>query len=141
MTKVGDSDSTTPQPPEATTPSTPEGPQTCFNVKMVTTDWAEEIFWGIFTPGCYAVDDSCPRCHSPLDENQHQIPYENNQEYNSECCMPKDKEEFEIQCVDVYGDGWHGGYLEINGVKYCDDFEGFDKVVSMPNPDSGMPFT
>ena len=37
--------------------------------------------------------------------------------------MPEDKEEFSIYCVDAYGDGWHGGYLEINGEKYCDDFD------------------
>ena len=24
--------------------------------------------------------------------------------------------------MDSYGDGWHGGYLEINGQKYCEDF-------------------
>ena len=46
--------------------------------------------------------------------------------------MPEDKEEFSIYCVDAYGDGWHGGYLEINGEKYCDDFDsGFSATDSM----------
>ena len=27
-----------------------------------------------------------------------------------------------MDCKCSYGDGWHGGYLEINGVRYCDDF-------------------
>ena len=27
-----------------------------------------------------------------------------------------------VTCDDSYGDGWHGGYIEIDGNKYCDDF-------------------
>ena len=46
--------------------------------------------------------------------------------------MPEDKEEFTIYCVDAYGDGWHGGYLEVNGEKYCDDFDsGFSATDSL----------
>ena len=27
-----------------------------------------------------------------------------------------------LRCVDSFGDGWHGGFITINGVNYCDDF-------------------
>ena len=36
--------------------------------------------------------------------------------------MPQDETEFAIMCKDDYGDGWHGGVLEINGKNYCGDF-------------------
>ena len=25
-------------------------------------------------------------------------------------------------CEDKYGDGWHGGYIEVDGKKWCEDF-------------------
>ena len=27
-----------------------------------------------------------------------------------------------MQCIDSYGDGWHGGYIEVLGNKYCAGF-------------------
>ena len=27
-----------------------------------------------------------------------------------------------MQCIDSYGDGWHGGYIEVLGNKYCSGF-------------------
>ena len=36
------------------------------------------------------------------------------------CCLLKG--EHTLTCKDSYGDGWHGGYLEIGGKKYCKDF-------------------
>lgn len=27
-----------------------------------------------------------------------------------------------LKCKDSYGDGWHGGYIFIDGKRYCDDF-------------------
>jgi len=29
---------------------------------------------------------------------------------------------FTLTCFDSYGDGWHGGFITINGVNYCGDF-------------------
>ena len=60
--------------------------------------------------------------------------YENHEEYTQECCLPEDQESFLITCTDAFGDGWHGGYLEIDEEKYCDDFsKGNEWEESMPN--------
>ena len=54
--------------------------------------------------------------------------------------MPEDKEEFTIYCVDAYGDGWHGGYLEINGEQYCANFTNGDEFSDvLPNPSPEAP--
>ena len=29
---------------------------------------------------------------------------------------------YSLSCIDSYGDGWHGGYATILGVKYCTGF-------------------
>ena len=39
-----------------------------------------------------------------------------------------------MTCTDSYGDGWHGGYLEISGNQYCSQFStGTEWIESMPN--------
>merc|ERR1719410_170301 len=30
---------------------------------------------------------------------------------------------YKLFCLDSYGDGWHGGYVEINGKRYCENFK------------------
>ena len=37
-----------------------------------------------------------------------------------ECCQNPGT--YELTCKDKYGDGWHGGYVEIQGKKYCEKF-------------------
>ena len=35
-------------------------------------------------------------------------------------------------CKDRFGDGWHGGFIEIDGIKYCEDFkDGSSKPVTV----------
>ena len=46
--------------------------------------------------------------------------YGNNQIYTEECCQKPGS--YSISCKDSAKDGWHGGYLEIEGTKYCTDF-------------------
>ena len=29
---------------------------------------------------------------------------------------------YKLHCKDSYGDGWHGGYITIQGIRYCDQF-------------------
>ena len=37
---------------------------------------------------------------------------------------------YTVKCMDSYGDGWHGGFIKIDGQKYCEDFKsGHKKVV------------
>ena len=75
----------------------------CFDVKTVTQTWGHEITWNIG-----GTCDSINR-------------FENYREDTQQCCV-QDHDEFVITCKDSYGDGWHGGYLVINGLKYCEDF-------------------
>ena len=74
-------------------------------MKTVTKAWGKEITWNI--------GGTC--------DSKALGKYENNQEDTQQCCV-KDNEKFVITCKDSYGDGWHDGYLEINGKKYCGDF-------------------
>ena len=46
--------------------------------------------------------------------------YESNLFYTEKCCQKPGS--YPISCKDSAKDGWHGGYLEIEGTKYCTDF-------------------
>ena len=46
--------------------------------------------------------------------------YGNGFQYTQECCQAPGA--IELECKNSYGHGWNGGYLEIEGKKYCDDF-------------------
>ena len=66
--------------------------------------------------------------------------YENHAEYTQECCLPEDQESFLVTCTDAFGDGWHGGYLEINGEQYCANFTNGDEFSDvLPNPSPEAP--
>ena len=41
--------------------------------------------------------------------------------YKKQCWQPEGTHP--VFCQDSYGDGWHGGYLEIDGKKYCEEFK------------------
>ena len=43
--------------------------------------------------------------------------YESRQIYTEECCQLEG--DYRLLCKDSYGDGWNGGYLEIDGTQYC----------------------
>ena len=76
--------------------------------------------------------------------------YGNNQEYTQECCLregknqwfplyiktilifPASSEELMVTCYCSYGDGWHGGYLEINGQRYFNSFAIQEKTILNP---------
>ena len=40
----------------------------------------------------------------------------------SEKCVLKTGTKYKLHCKDTYTDGWNGGYITIQGVRYCDDF-------------------
>ena len=46
--------------------------------------------------------------------------YGDQQTITENCCQPRG--DYELVCKCAYGDGWHGGYLEIGGNKYCEQF-------------------
>ena len=104
----------------------PTTPEVCFNVSTFTKSWGNEMEWTI---GC--SDGSCRPCGSIPPEGSS---YVGHAEYTQECCLPEDQESFMVTCTDTWGDGWHGGHLEIGGNKYCEQFlTGTEWIESMPN--------
>ena len=65
----------------------------------------------------------------------------NTQEYqdevttNEQCCQTAG--DYELVCKDSFGDGWHGGYLEINGQEYCKQFKSGDEKKEMATMANG----
>ena len=43
------------------------------------------------------------------------------------CCLPAGSHT--LSCVSGFEDGWEGGYLEIDGNRYCQTFAGTQAVV------------
>ena len=77
--------------------------EVCINLKLKTRKWGNEISWNF----------------GPCSSSQ---VYENGQVYFEQCCLPPG--EHTLTCEDSWGDGWHGGWIKIDGTKYCDDFTG-----------------
>ena len=66
----------------------------CIDMKLTTKNWGSEFAWTF---------GSC---------SSKGTTYGDNQEYDIECCQPAGTYEFD--CKDGYGDGWHGGKMEID---------------------------
>ena len=96
-------DQTTAGPTEA------PGPEVCFEVTTHTKEWGHENDWTI---GCKG---GCKECANEQE-------FGDGGTYTQTCCLPQDETEFIITCIDEWGDGWHGGSLEINGNTFCADF-------------------
>ena len=73
----------------------------CFDVELTTKSWANEISWSI---------GSC---------SNNRV-YNNYNSYTQKCCLTPGQQT--LTCKDKYGDGWHGGFIEIYGRRYCQDF-------------------
>ena len=71
------------------------------DIKTVTKAWGNEVSW------------TFGKCKSSQR-------YDSRRTYTTNCCLPKG--EHTLTCKDSYGDGWHGGYMEIEGKQYCNDF-------------------
>ena len=69
---------------------------------LTTTDYGHEINWSL---------DDCGGKRS----------YSNNNQYIDQCCLSPGTHN--LICKDSYGDGWHGGFIEVDGKIYCDDFK------------------
>ena len=78
--------------------------EVCLNVKTVTKKWGHENSWSLGS------------CSSPTGTSK----FGSNQASTHECCQAPGS--YELTCNCSYGDGWHGGYLEIQGKKYCEGF-------------------
>ena len=92
----------------------------CINIKIVTKEWANENSW---TFGSCSSNDT----------------YQNYATVTEQCCQPAGQ--YELVCKCSYGDGWHGGYLEINGQRYCEEFkDGKEKKETATIPERKSPF-
>ena len=78
--------------------------ETCFDVKLTTKNWGSEIKWRV------------GECKSNRE-------YQRDKIYIKQCCLPGGIHK--LSCKDDWGDGWNGGFLEINGQKYCDNFNSY----------------
>ena len=77
------------------------GNQICKDIKTITKRWGYENSWTF---------GSCSSNRK----------YASNGEYTQQCCQPAGSYEFHCKCS--YGDGWHGGYVEVGGKRICQDF-------------------
>ena len=82
----------------------------CTTINIRTERWGNEI--------SYAIG----RCVS-------QQWYGSVRNYQEECCLAPGK--YTLDCNDSWGDGWNGGYLEIDGNRYCDSFYGHKESVDV----------
>jgi hypothetical protein len=92
----------------------------CIDINVVTKRWGYENSW---TFGACSSTQKYP----------------NSATTKEQCCQPAG--EYELVCKCSCGDGWHRGYLEIDGQKYCKKFRnGYEKTESatMCNSASGM---
>ena len=73
----------------------------CQDIKIVTADYGNENSW---TFGACSSKEV----------------YGDNQIYFQECCQQAAR--ITLTCKCSYGDGWHGGYIEVGGKQYCGRF-------------------
>ena len=88
----------------------------CVDVILTTATYGAEISWSLGSGenGCSSNGQS----------------YDNNEEYIKTCCFAAGT--YTLNCTDSYGDGWHGGFIEVEGIgfitmpRYCIDFHDGD---------------
>ena len=79
-----------------------ENRNTCYDIKIRTEKWGHENSYEIGT------------CTS-------KVVYSDHKNYEENCCLAPGT--YTLKCKCSYGDGCHGGYIEIDGTKYCEDFD------------------
>ena len=80
-------------------------------VETITKKWANEISWSVGTCESIGLATCTPNAG-----------YRDNMNFTQICRLAPGY--YKIMCKDCYGDSWGGGYLLINGIKYCDQFTG-----------------
>ena len=79
----------------------------CFDVSLTTKAYAYEVSWSLGS------------CASLYNTNTG-LQYTDNKVFSEQCCLSAG--EYTLECKDSYGDGWDGGFVEIQGTRYCDKF-------------------
>ena len=78
------------------------------NINVKTVWYPEENYWEILAA------NGTQMCHGG--------PYQHEKtNYPETCYLPGTG--YTLKCHDDADDGWHGGWIEVNGIKYCENFE------------------
>ena len=88
--------------------STPAPTSACVAVKLVTLEYGKENSWAL---------GSCESTGKLGGSEE----YGDDAEYTQQCCQQPGTYELECKDTSIFKDGWHGGYIEIQGQKYCND--------------------
>ena len=81
-------------------------------ISLSTMEYGDEVSWSLGS--CDSLD----------------VDYADYTTYDPTCCLTPGT--YTLHCIDDYDDGWHGGYIQINGTRYCDDFNhGAEKTVQV----------
>ena len=83
----------------------------CLEVDITTKEWGEEISWAL-----ESGMDNCTKMNG-YDEDK---PYGNHGTYKQMCCLAEGIHT--LTCIDSVKDGWHGGFIEIQGKRFCENF-------------------
>ena len=78
---------------------------------LTTKDFGNEIQW--------SLSENCSSDYT-YDDYYDEIGYADNQDHVKHCCVTDGI--YNVVCRDHGNDGWHGGYLTINGTRFCDDW-------------------
>merc|ERR1712154_86040 len=85
----------------ATTTTAKPADEVCTDITLETKDWGYEVSWTF---------GSCQSSQVYADDTT----------YSIQCCQPAGN--YQLTCTDSYGDGWHGGHIQIGSQKYCENF-------------------
>jgi len=97
-------------------------------VTVTTKSWGYENYWTIKDSsgaikcrgGC-VPDHTSGRDHQPCTSESAPMAYQSHKTTTHSCPLASGTS-YTLSCECDYGDGWHGGFLTIDGNKYCDDF-------------------
>ena len=86
----------------------------CFDVQINTRKYGDEISWSLGKGKCSSSQE-----------------YGDNKVYTEQCCLSPD--DYELSCDDSFGDGWHGGFIQMQEKKYCEESFKFNlkKIVTI----------
>jgi len=82
------------------------------SMSLLTSSYGSEVSWEIVT-----VDDTVV-CEGGRNTGTY---YDSSAEYEVTDCQLEGGD-YVLNCIDSYGDGWHGATVTINGVAYCGEF-------------------
>ena len=100
-------------------------------IVLTIVHWPQEIEWSITGKTAQATGISCTGTK-----------YDGHYGAQPAIDCPLKQGKYELKCIDTASDGWHGGYLTIDGKNYCDDFHtGHEKVEEFQICHDPLPIT